>query len=437
MRSVTKGCESEVKADLPSPPATTRPADWWTLLLIVLCYGFYNLDKTLLSILIEPIKAEFMLSDTQMGLLTGMATSVPFAIACIPVGLLADRRNRRNILALLVAGWSLVTGLTSLARSVTALFLTRVGIGAFEAGFTPVSLSMLSDLFPARLRSTVMGVFSLGAPIGLFMGMAAGGIVEETHGWRTAFLLAGLPGLVLAGLLLLTTREPARGHHEALATEPARKRFRAVLGNMWSNRALLHISIGMTWCASTLAVFAVWTPSLLRRSFEMTASEAGLWSGITVGIGGALGAAIGGMLSDRVGRDSQWRKLIVPVCGTTLSAGLGSFALLAAADIALVLVCLGAATFFGQFYIGSCYGLAATLAGSSLRAATLAVLLVLFNLLSYSAGSGIVGWMSDMLRAEHGGQALRLAYAGGMIFNLAGLCHLLLAMGRLRGPQTV
>jgi MFS family permease len=398
-------------------------SEWSTLLLIVFCYGFYNLDKSLLPILIEPIKAEFALSDSQMGMLTGLATSVPFALACIPVGLLADRMSRRNLLAILVIGWSLATGLTSFARSVFALFITRVGIGAFEAGFTPVSLSMLSDLFPLRLRSTVMGLFSLGAPVGLFMGMVAGGYIEDNHGWRTAFLLAGAPGVVLGIVFYLTTREPVRGRFDGPTSAPEKTGFGSVLRNIWSNKALFNIAAGMTWCASMLAVFAVWTPSFLRRSFELTASEAGFNAGLIAGLGSGLGAAIGGILSDRVGGDSQWRKLVVPIAGVGAAIPFGLAALLWSTELTTTVALLAVSAALSQFYLGSCYAQAATIAGPNLRASTLSVLLVLFNLISYSLGAGLIGKLSDELSSYFGAEALRYAYACGFAFSALGVMH--------------
>lgn len=398
-------------------------SDWWALLLVVVAYGFYNLDKSLISVLIEPIKGEFGLSDSQMGLLTGLATSVPFALACLPVGLLADRTNRRNLLALLVGGWSAVTGLTSLATNLAMLFASRIGIGTFEAGFTPVSLSSLSDRFPVSLRSTIMGIFALGAPIGLFMGMAMGGYVEDNFGWRPAFLIAGIPGIVIAILLWLTTSEPPRGQFDATDAGKESEPLRTAITHMMRDRAMRHIALGMTWGAAMLAVFAVWTPSLLRRSFELSATDAGWQSGLIVGIGGASGAALGGILADRIGKDSNASKLLVPLAGLVLSAASGLAALLWASEPRLAGLLLGAAAFFCQFYIGTGYGLTATLAGPTRRATSLAVLLLLFNLISYSLGSGLIGKFSDLLAPTFGEQSLRIAYAAGFGFCLLALIH--------------
>jgi MFS family permease len=411
-----------------------RLSDWWALVVIVLCYGFYNLDKSLVSVLIEPIKAEFHLSDSEMGLMTGLAASVPFALACIPVGMLADRVNRRNLLAILVGGWSAVTGLTSIATSTAMLFASRVGIGAFEAGFTPASLSSLNDRFPLRLRSTVMGIFSLGAAIGVAMGMGMGGWIEEFHGWRTAFLVAGVPGLVLAVLLVLTTQEPRRLNNSRMVgvAEKTDASFRAALVNVWRDRALLHIAFGMTWGASMLAVFAVWTPSVLRRSFDFGAAEAGLYAGMIAGLAGALGAAAGGIIADAIGKDSLARKLWVPVIGVTLSVVTGLVALLAGNQVWLIIVLMASSTFFGQFYIGTCYAIAATLAGPARQGVTLSIMLVMFNLISYSLGSGLVGKISDLLTSHFGDQALRYAYASGYAFSVIAVVHFFLAQGYLR-----
>ena len=409
------------------------PSDWWALFLIVLCYGFYNLDKALLSVLIEPIKTEFQLNDSEMGLLSGLAVSVPFAIACIPIGMLADRVSRRNLIAFLVGGWSLVTGLTSLAGNVATLFASRVGIGTFESGFSPASLSQLSDRFPLSLRATVMGLFALGAPVGVFMGMAMGGYVEDTYGWRTAFLIAGVPGIILAILLWLTTKEPPRGgtgeEADLVGKAPP---LLSVFRFMVFDPASRNIALGMTWAASTLAVLAVWTPSLMRRSFDLSATDAGLVAGLMIGLGGAIGAATGGFLADRIGGESLARKMQVPIAGAILSALSGLIALLAGLPDGISIALLGITAFFGQFYIGTSYGVAATLAGPSRRAVTLSILLVLFNLISYALGAGLVGKLSDLMAPAYGAESLRYAYAAAFIFTLLSLVHFVSAHADLR-----
>lgn len=414
-------------------PVGASRADWWALFLIVLCYGFYNLDKALLSVLIEPIKAEFQLNDSEMGLLSGLAVSVPFAVACIPIGMLADRVSRRDLIAFLVGAWSLVTGLTSLAGSVTALFASRVGIGAFESGFTPASLSQLSDRFPLSLRATVMGLFSLGAPVGVFMGMAMGGYVEDNYGWRAAFLIAGVPGIILAILLWLTTKEPPRGGTgEEAGLVGKAPPLLSVFRFMLFDRASRDVAIGMTWAAATLSVLAVWTPSLMRRSFDLSATDAGLTAGLMIGLGGAIGAATGGFLADRTGGESLSRKMRVPIAGALFSALIGLIALLGGLPDGVSIALLGVTAFFGQFYIGTSYGVAATLAGPTQRAVALSILLVLFNLISYALGAGAIGKLSDMLAPDYGAESLRYAYAATFVFTLLSAIHFVRAHGDLR-----
>jgi predicted MFS family arabinose efflux permease len=420
------------------PEAVVRAGDWWALTLIVLGYAFYNLDKALVPVLIEPIKAEFELSDSQMGLLSGLAVSVPFAIACIPVGMLADRTNRRNLLAILIGGWSLVTGLTSLAANAMALFASRVGIGVFESGFTPVSLSQLSDRFPQRLRATAMGIFNVGAAGGLFMGMAMGGYVEDNYGWRAAFLIAGIPGILLAVLIWLTTREPARGGTDgAVCAQESAPGLAEVFGHMLRDRALRNIALGMTWGASMLAVFAVWTPSLFRRSFDLSATDAGLSSGLSVGLAGAIGAGAWGIVADRLGRDDWTRKMFVPIFTPLASCLCILLALFGGFGTGASTVLLGGAAFFGQGYIGTAYAMAATLAGPNRRAVTLSVLLVLFNLISYALGAGLIGKLSDMLADSLGTESLRIAYALGCLFFVSATFHFLSAWRDLRRRSQV
>lgn len=406
-------------------PAKAAPSDWWALILLMVCYGFYNADKALVPVLIEPLKAEFHLTDTHMGLLSGLAVSLPFTIACIPMGMLGDRINRRNLLAMLVGGWSFVTGLTAFAGSALMLFVSRAGVGFFEAGFTPVSLSSLTDRFSPSVRSTAMGIFNLGAGLGMFIGMAMGGFVEVHWGWRAAFLVAGIPGLILAALLWLSTSEPSRGRFDdaAAPVRGNRPTLRLAFGFLLRDKVLRNIAMGMTWGGSMLAVFGTWTPSLLRRTFEMSSLTAGLTSGLIVGVGGALGAAAGGFIADRLGHRGPSARMLVPIAGTILSLVTGIGALLGNWHPASALVLLGLAVFFGQSYLAPGYAMAATLAGPVRRAVTLAIFVVCFNMISYSLGAGIVGKISDLLTDHFGSDSLRFAYMLSFLMFVPAALH--------------
>ena len=201
-----------------STPATGfGAAPGIALLLLTLAATVQFFDRALMVVILEPLKQEFSLTDAQLGLLSGLSYAAAFALAGIPFGWLADRGNRRNLLVGLLAAWSGLVALAGSANSFTALVLTRVGIGAADAGGQPCSVSIISDLYPAKRRATAVAIFFLGVPLGMASGFMVGAIVASQYGWRMGFYVAAVPGLVLALLLLFLVREPKRGASDGLS----------------------------------------------------------------------------------------------------------------------------------------------------------------------------------------------------------------------------
>jgi MFS family permease len=397
---------------------------WYVLAVLAMSYAVYNLDRNVISVLIEPIKAEFGFNDGQLGLLTGFATTLPFALVCVPFGLLADRFNRKRLLIALIIGWSAMTGTSGIASSASLLFASRFGIGAFEAGFTPVSLSILTDTFPRNLRSTAMGVFSFGAPVGIFLGMAIGSLVASAYGWRSAFFAAGLPGLLLGLLIAATFVEARRGRYDAPPGDCAGAApLNKVFANLWRDPALFNLSVAMMCCAVFLSAVGVWTPSFLIRVYGLPIHHAGLAAAIVSGVCGASGAVAGGTIADRIGRHEEWRRLQVCTFGTcaTIVCALG--ALLVADRLEMVLALLGLATFFGYFYLGIGYSIASALAPLAMRATTVSLLLVVFNVISYGLGTAVVGVLSDAMSSWVGVRAIGFGMASTTVFSLLGVVH--------------
>jgi len=233
-------------ATAPSPPVARTHAARWALLLLTTIATVQFFDRALMVVILEPIKREFALSDAQLGLLAGLSYAAAFALAGIPLGWLADRRNRRNLLALLLALWSGMVALAGSAGSFATLVAARVGIGAMDAGGQPCSVSMIADLYPPQRRATAVAVFYMGVPLGMAGGFLFGALLAGAYGWRTALFAAAAPGLVLAALLLLWLREPQRGGSEgaipaAGAAAGAAPPLADTLRFMRGQRALLHI----------------------------------------------------------------------------------------------------------------------------------------------------------------------------------------------------
>nr|WP_229199246.1 MFS transporter [Bradyrhizobium acaciae] len=200
--------QAAVPAQAAAAPSARR---YYVLALLTIIYALNFLDRTIFNVLIEPIKKEFALSDTTMGLLAGFGFVLFYSLLGIPIARMADRLNRRNIVALAFAFWSAMTYLCGLVSSVTTLALARVGVGIGESAGTPASQSMIADLFDKNERPRALGIYAIGTYLGVFLGYFIGGYVNQHYGWRMAFFTAGLPGIALAAVLWLTISEPKRG----------------------------------------------------------------------------------------------------------------------------------------------------------------------------------------------------------------------------------
>ncbi|MFU8817756.1 MAG: spinster family MFS transporter, partial [Pseudomonadales bacterium] len=284
---------------------------WYALGVLTFVYASNQLDRQIMAILLEPIKLELNASDTQMGFLVGLTFALFYATLGMPIAMLADRKNRRNIITAAVTIWSAFTVLCGYANSFAQLALARTGVAIGEAGSTPPSHSLISDLFPAKSRATAMGIFAVGVNIGLLMAYLGGGWLSEHYGWRVAFVAVGVPGLLIALIVYFTTIEPRRGASD-LASVPvdtgAAPKFWAVAGHMWNTRTTRHVIIGASLAAFIGYGFVLWLPSFFMRSHGLAPTEIGLILALMTGIVGGLGTFTAGRLTDVLAaRDVRWR----------------------------------------------------------------------------------------------------------------------------------
>lgn len=291
-------------------PAARR----YALGVLVAVYTFNFIDRQILSILLQPIKVDLDLSDSQLGLLVGVAFALFYATLGIPIARFADRGNRRNLIALALAIWSGMTTLSGLAQNFWHLLVARIGVGVGEAGCSPPAHSMLADYYPVNRRSTALGVYSLGIPVGIMFGFIAGGWMNELFGWRAAFFVVGVPGLILALLVRFTVREPVRGMSDGQAVSGDLPGVAETFAHLWRKRAFRHLAFGAALTAFVGYSVVSWVPAFLIRSHGMQTGEAGSYLGIILGIPGGIGIALGGYLADRFGaRDRRWYLWIVTV----------------------------------------------------------------------------------------------------------------------------
>ncbi len=414
--------------NLESTPGEARYR-WFVLVMLTLVYTFNFVDRQILVILQEPIKAELDLSDAQLGLLTGFSFALVYVLAGIPIAWLADRSNRRNIVATSLAVWSGMTALSGMVISYPQLVLARLGVGLGEAGGSPPAHSMLSDYFPPEQRGTALSFYSSGIYVGILLGFAGGGWVAESFGWRNAFFIIGLPGIAFAGILALAVREPIRGRWEGgrIAPKSSLKQTMAVLRDRPS---FWWIALG---CAMTSFVSygnGNFFPSYLIRNHGMSISEVGFALGLVSGVAGAIGTFMGGFLSDRFGKtDKRWY-VWIPIAGGIGSLAFAFYALLGN-NPTLILLALFPANILNSLYLGPSIAMCHTLVSPSMRAMASAVLFFVLNMIGLGLGPVLVGVLSDAYEPVFGVDNLRYAMLTTLVLGLSGILFFWLGARRL------
>jgi predicted MFS family arabinose efflux permease len=294
--------ESGLAEPSVAPAAAYR---WYVLAILMVTYAVHAMDRTIINVLLEPIRREFHLNDSAMGLLTGLGYAIPFAIAGMPLGALIDRTNRRRLLAALVATWSLFTAFGGLARTYLTLLVTRMAVGAAESGSPPAALSLISDFFPARLRATAVSIFYIGAPLGGMAGAYMGGVVTASHGWRAALFAAAAPGLIMALMILMTVREPGRGGQDAQQAPAEKVSFGAAL-KLARNPGLACVLAALVIGALSSVGVGTWTPALLMRAYDVPVQDTGKLVAL-INLVGAGGTALGVQIGQQSG---PWRPAV-------------------------------------------------------------------------------------------------------------------------------
>ncbi|OWK31002.1 spinster family MFS transporter [Sphingomonas dokdonensis] len=391
-----------------APGAAQRAIALWMLFAI----GTLNfVDRQLLSVLVEPIRAEMAFSDTQFGLLTGLSFALFYALMGVPFAMAADRWHRVRLIAAACAIWSVFTAACGFAQTFVQLALARFGVGIGEAGGTAPSLSVLADYYPPERRPLVIGIFTANGPFGVFLGAAFGGWAAATIGWRNAFIAIGVVGaLIAAPLLLMLVREPARGQMDA--ARPTGSDTALPMGASFA-LFLRRRSLRMLAIASGLSAFVSygmlnWIPAFLMRTQGMPLSALATWFAPAAGITFGLGIWGGGALVNWAARRSAAAYALVPCVATVVLIPSFAAALLVDSwqwSLALMLVPMVACT----IYVAPALALVQNLTPSRARATASAILLLMFNLVGLGCGPLVIGMISDALAPAYGVASLRFA----------------------------
>ncbi len=378
------------------------------MVILAIVYMFNFVDRQILSILLPAIRDEFQVGDTVLGLLAGTAFAMFYVIMGIPIAQLADRVNRRNLIALALAVWSGMTALSGLAANIWHLTIARIGVGIGEAGCSPPAHSMIADLYPPEKRSAAMGFYTLGISAGIMLAYLAGGWVVENIGWREAFFVVGIPGLLLAVVVRFTLIEPVRGASEDRHDSERSHDLVVVMRFLASRRSFLYMAV-----AAGLSAFVGYSninfmPSFVVRSFEMQVASLGLWLGLIYGIAGGFGFYMGGYLADHFGRAGHGKALSFIGVGMLVSAPFNA-AVFMSTSVFWCLLLLVLPTITSNVYLAPVLSQTQGLVSLRMRAVASAVVLLIINVIGLAMGPPVTGFISDLLQPGFGDESMRYA----------------------------
>jgi MFS family permease len=415
-------------------PAVSLAYRSYVLAVLVIVYTFNFIDRQIVGILAVPIKAELGLSDSQLGLMGGLAFALFYTFLGIPIARLADRVSRTGIMTAALALWSLMTAMCGLTHTFAQLFMARVGVGVGEAGGVAPAYSLICDYFPTKERARALSVYSFGIPVGAAVGIVLGGFITSLMSWRMAFFIVGLAGLLLTPLLKFTVREPERG-----ALDPPRAANLAVVGapSLLDVIAVLArkgsfwgLSLGAA-CASMMGYgLFFWAPSFLVRSFHLSLLHASLSFGALVLVGGLIGIWCGGVLTDRYGEKRRSMYAFIPAIAFVATvpfylAGVLTTTLWISFAVLLV------PTALGLVWLGPVLAAVQHLVPGNMRATASALFLFINNLIGIGLGTALIGMVSDLMRVRFGAESLRYAILAGTGFYLVAAALLFFAGRRL------
>lgn len=393
---------------------------FFVLAMLILVYTFNFIDRQIIGILAGPIKAELGLSDTQLGLMGGLAFALFYTALGIPIAWVADRTSRTWIITGALALWSGFTALCGFAQSFWQLFLCRLGVGVGEAGGVAPSYSLIADYFPPHERARALGVYSFGIPAGSALGIFLGGWIATIVDWRMAFIVVGIAGVAMAPLFRLTVREPKRGELDAApkaaAPEPHAS-FGEALAILGKKPSFWALSFGAASCSIMGYGLFFWLPSFFQRTYGMSLMDASVFFGSIVLIGGMIGIWVGAWLGDKAGPGNPAAYARIPAIAFLLAAPCYAAGVLSS-WLPLTFVLFLVPQALGLTWLGPIVTAVQHLVAPNMRTTASAIFLFIINLIGIGFGTLFLGALSDMLNARFGDESLRYAILTGLIFYL-------------------
>lgn len=390
---------------------------YYVLFVLFLAHCFNAIDRSIVNILVEPIRADLDLSDGQIGILSGLGFALFYSVLGVPIACWADRWVRKNILAIGLTFWSAMTAATGMAGGFWTMLLARIGVGAGEASLYPTAYPLITDYFDEKKRPRAMALFQVGLFMGVIVGSALAGYLADVYGWRRACFIIGLPGVLLALLAYLTVREPPRGMSENSA--PAVAAMRAPLSDenlgtalklLLVNSRFMSLIAAATLLALVSSTLGAWGPAFLMRVHGLSLTEVGMVAGPVIGVGGVSGTLLGGFLGSYLAEKGEGaeRPLLAPLCSVPFAV-LATFTFIFSTAPAIAFAGGGAASFLVGVHAGPLVAVAIGQIEPRHRSLAAAVLTIGQLLIGFGIGPTIVGILSDLLNPAFGRDALRYA----------------------------
>ncbi len=403
--------ESAQSSGSAQPVPLVHWTTWYGLAVLTAINLFAQMDRIALAILLQPIKAELHLSDQQLGLLSGLAFALFYALLGLPLARIADRASRTRLLSICLTLWTITTSLTGYSRTFSQLFVTRVGVGIGEAGCLPAAYSLIADTFPRARRTLATAIFQCGGTIGISVGTFIVGLLGHYLGWRACLQLIGLAGLPIALLIYFTVPEPARPNPGASTGEPVRQ----VLTVLWNRPAIVHFTIAYSLAGISAMGIGQWHPTFLMRSFGLSMAQVGAWQGLATAVGSILGMLAGGMAATWLSRrDTRW-ELWIPAIATLFTFPCAI--LLALSPTAwMAITCKVVMAVGSSVAAGVAIAALQAFVESHRRATAISIVIFLHSLIGLSLGPYIVGLVSDLVMPTFGKESLRYGILSAAVF---------------------
>ena len=400
----------------------------YILTLLTLMSALAFMDRQILAVLIQPVKLEFGLSDLQIGLITGLGFAITFSLLGVPLGRLADQRERRSLIALCRGLGGVLAALGAASVGFWSLMFTRSGAALSDAGGTPGSMSMLADLYPPAQRSRAMSVFGAGGSLGALLALLLGSWLAEHYGWRTTVVVAGTGAMLLALVLMLTVREPLRQATAHAAPTSGSGRQPGAVAAIWAEPVTRWLVVGAAFTLLAAYSFGAWNIALMVRRHGLSLQQAGWISGAAA-LSSIVGSLVSGALTDRLAhRDLRWQ-LGVPLLGLGLSLVSGiAYLLLPAGALFMATLLMVAFAFFLPWWVAPTYAAISMVVPNQRRATANAMVLLAGAIVGNGMGPILTGWLSDVLNASLGGDGLRYAMLGMVSMLLVGIFAFFRAM---------